>query len=111
VGFVSKKGVGDWKQGVNEPVQGIARCRDYVEVGTGKVDKSKENSHPAQYPEQLSSWIIRLLSPENGTVLDPFMGSGTTAISAIKNNRKYVGIELSPEYCQIAENRIHSIAF
>lgn len=111
VGFVSKKGVGDWKQGVNEPVQGIARCRDYVEVGTGKVDKSKENSHPAQYPEQLSSWIIRLLSPENGIVLDPFVGSGTTAISAIKNNRKYVGIELSPEYCQIAENRIHSIAF
>jgi site-specific DNA-methyltransferase (adenine-specific)/site-specific DNA-methyltransferase (cytosine-N4-specific) len=106
VGFISVKGVGDYKQGISQPKKGIARCRDYVEVGTGKVDKSKENKHPAQYPEQLASWIIRLLSPEQGVVLDPFMGSGTTAVACIKENRKYLGIEVNPEYCQIANNRI-----
>lgn len=109
VGFISKKGVGDYKQGVSEPKTGIARCRDYVEVGTGKVDRSKENNHPAQYPEELASWIIKLLSPKEGSVLDPFMGSGTTAVACIKEKRKYLGIEVSPEYCKIAESRINQI--
>ena len=44
--------------------------------------------------------------PENGVVLDPFMGSGTTAIVAKKFDRNYIGFELNPKYCQIAENRL-----
>jgi len=44
--------------------------------------------------------------PENGIVLDPFMGSGTTGVVAIKNQRKYIGCELNPEYIKIAERRI-----
>ena len=39
-------------------------------------------------------------------ILDPFMGSGTTAIAALKNDRKYIGIEISPDYCQLAKERI-----
>jgi DNA modification methylase len=44
--------------------------------------------------------------PENGVVLDPFMGSGTTAVVAIKTMRKYIGCEINPEYIKIAEQRI-----
>ena len=109
IGFVSKKGVGDYKSGISEPETGISRCRDYIEVGTGKSDRSKENTHPAQFPEELSSWIIRLLSPEDGIVLDPFVGSGTSAVSCVKNNRKYIGIDCNLDYCKIAEARILKI--
>ena len=106
IGFVSVKGLGDYKAGASNPVSGVSRCRDYVEIGTGKVDKSKENTHPAQYPEELSTWIVNLLSPENGLVLDPFVGSGTTAISCIKTNRKYIGMDCDANYCAMALQRI-----
>ena len=52
--------------------------------------------------------ILRILCgcPEGGTVLDPFMGSGTAAVVAVKNMRNYIGCELNPEYAKIAEQRI-----
>ena len=63
-----------------------------------------KNGHPAPFPVAL---IDRIISSTNAEiVLDPFMGSGTTAIAAIANKRKYIGIELSPEYCKMAEDRI-----
>ena len=63
-----------------------------------------KNDHPAPFPVAL---IDRIISSTNAQiVLDPFMGSGTTAISAIKNKRDYIGIELSREYCDMAEKRI-----
>jgi DNA modification methylase len=65
--------------------------------------------HPAQFPEQLASDHIISWSNENDIVYDPFMGSGTTAKMAKVNNRKWVGSEISHEYCQIAENRVNSI--
>lgn len=62
------------------------------------------NEHPAAFPVSL---IDRIISSTNAKIiLDPFMGSGTTAISAINFKRDYVGIEISPEYCQMAEKRI-----
>ncbi|MDE2019335.1 MAG: site-specific DNA-methyltransferase [Patescibacteria group bacterium] len=62
------------------------------------------NEHPAAFPVNL---IDRIVSSTNAKiVLDPFMGSGTTAIAAINHDRNYVGIELSPEYCEMAEKRI-----
>lgn len=64
------------------------------------------NDHPAAFPVSL---IDRIVSSTNAKiVLDPFMGSGTTAISAINFNRNYVGIDISPEYCKMAEERIKS---
>jgi site-specific DNA-methyltransferase (adenine-specific) len=63
-------------------------------------------AHFAVFPEELIETPIKAGCPENGLILDPFMGSGTTAIVALKNNRNYVGCELNPEYIQIAENRI-----
>lgn len=62
------------------------------------------NPHPAPFPVALINRIIS--STDAKIVLDPFMGSGTTAIAAIMNERNYLGIELSPEYTIMAENRI-----
>lgn len=62
------------------------------------------NEHPAAFPVSL---IDRIISSTNAKIiLDPFMGSGTTAISAINFKRDYIGIDISPEYCEMAENRI-----
>jgi len=66
----------------------------------------KNLGHPAVFPEQLANDHIISWSNENDIVYDPFMGSGTTAKMALKNNRKYIGSELSKEYCDIAEQRI-----
>lgn len=63
--------------------------------------------HPAPFPIYLLSLIIdNMPYDENYIVLDPFMGSGTTAIAAIRAKRKYIGFEISPNYCKIAEERI-----
>lgn len=71
------------------------------------VSCSKETgAHSAAFPEQLASDHILSWSNEGDTVLDPFMGSGTTGKMALLNNRKFVGIELSEEYFEIARNRI-----
>jgi DNA modification methylase len=64
--------------------------------------------HPAIFPEQLASDHILSWSNEGDLVLDPFMGSGTTAKMAKLNNRNYIGFELSEEYCKIAEQRIEN---
>jgi site-specific DNA-methyltransferase (adenine-specific) len=62
------------------------------------------NEHPAAFPIKL---IDRIISSTNAkTILDPFMGSGTTAVSAINFGRSYIGIDISPEYCKMAEIRI-----
>ena len=63
-----------------------------------------KNEHPAAFPINL---IDRIISSTNAKIiLDPFMGSGTTAISAINFNRNYIGIDISPDYCKMAEERI-----
>ena len=63
-----------------------------------------KNPHPAAFPVDLIERIIGSTSAQ--IVLDPFMGSGTTAVAAKNLKRKYIGIEISPEYCKLAENRI-----
>lgn len=63
-------------------------------------------AHFATFPEKLIMPCIKAGCPEGGVVLDPFMGSGTTAIAALKLNRYFIGIELNPEYKEIAEQRI-----
>lgn len=62
------------------------------------------NPHPAAFPVELISRIISSTTAQ--TVLDPFMGSGTTAIAALQHKRNYIGIDISPEYCKMAEKRI-----
>ncbi len=62
------------------------------------------NPHPAAFPVTLIDRIVSSTSAK--IVLDPFMGSGTTALAAINNKRNYVGIEISPKYCEMAKKRI-----
>lgn len=62
--------------------------------------------HPAPYPEELVRRIIKLFSFKNEIVLDPFSGSGTTAVACKKLGRRYIGIDISASYCGIAERRL-----
>jgi len=66
-----------------------------------------KTSHPAQFPEKLVHDHIISWSNEGDTVLDPFMGSGTTGKMARQLCRKFIGIELDTEYFKIAEERIN----
>jgi DNA modification methylase len=68
--------------------------------------RKTKNDHPTVKPIQLMSYLVNLGSSENEIVLDPFMGSGTTGISCVLNNRKFIGIELDKRYCDIANDRI-----
>lgn len=68
--------------------------------------KAFKDAHFAVFPEDLVEPLLLAGCPENGIVLDPFMWSGTTAVVAEKNNRKWVGIELNTNYCNIITNRI-----
>ncbi|HRR96480.1 MAG TPA: site-specific DNA-methyltransferase [Candidatus Ratteibacteria bacterium] len=83
------------------------KCRgtvwEYLTCGDG--DKLK-HQHPATFPDKLPVDFIECFCPENGIVLDPFMGSGTTAIASIKSGRKFIGFEISKEYSELAEKRI-----
>lgn len=71
--------------------------------------KPFKGAHFATFPEKLVEPMILAGCPENGVVLDPFFGSGTTGVVAKKLNRNYVGIELNPEYIKIAEKRLNGI--
>ena len=62
--------------------------------------------HPAPFPIELPKRLIRLFSYEGAVVLDPFMGSGTTAVAAKALNRKYMGYEISKEYVELSNGRL-----
>ena len=69
--------------------------------------KPLKEAHFAAYPMELVEICLKAGCPENGTVFDPFGGSGTTALVALMNDRKAILCELNPEYCKIAESRIN----
>ena len=71
-------------------------------IGTRPI----KDAHYAPYPVQLIETPIKAGCPPDGVVLDPFVGSGTTIIAALKHNRRAIGIELKSEYVSIAEERI-----
>ena len=63
-------------------------------------------NHSAAFPKELPMWFIRLFTQEGDIVLDPFIGSGTTAIACLLTNRRFVGIEVQQEYYNIANEAI-----
>lgn len=84
---------------------GLRRKRSVWSVST----VGSKTAHFATFPEKLIEPCILSGCPSGGTVLDPFLGSGTTAISALKNGRNCIGIELNPEYAEMAKRRLHEI--
>jgi site-specific DNA-methyltransferase (adenine-specific) len=73
---------------------------------TSKAEKGKDNSHPTVKPIKLMKYLCRLVTPKGGTVLDPFMGSGSTGIAAKDEGFEFIGIEREKEYFEIAERRV-----
>jgi DNA modification methylase len=71
--------------------------------------KPFKEAHFATYPPDLITPMIKAGCPENGIVLDPFFGAGTTGLVAKQSNKNYIGIELNPEYCKIAYDRIKNV--
>lgn len=68
----------------------------------------KKYNHPAMFPEELAARLLKLFSYQNDIVLDPFNGAGTTTLVAQKLARRYIGIDISEEYCKTAERRLES---
>lgn len=82
--------------------------------GTGETSKNmerftsiKKNNHPTVKPVNLMSYLCKLVTPPNGIILDPFMGSGSTGIAALLNDFRFVGMEMDENYFKIAEARIN----
>lgn len=97
----------------NAGLEGLPMHDSYTEASaTPMRDKRKQtqvqNNHPTVKPIKLMEYLIKLVTPEARTVLDPFMGSGTTGIAALKNGFSFVGMEMNPEYLLIAKERMKS---
>ena len=73
--------------------------------------KCNKTGHPAVFPVRLAKDHIESWSNEGDVVLDPFMGSGTTAAACIETGRSYIGFEISKEYCEIARKRLEATVF
>lgn len=73
------------------------------------TDSKDKRFHPTQKPSELVSMLIKEYSKEGDIILDPFLGSGTTAIAAVQTKRHYVGFEISEEYFDIACNRLDEV--
>ncbi len=78
-------------------------------IWTMNAESARRIGHPAPFPEELPYRLIQLYSFKGDIILDPFMGSGTTAVSALKTDRKFVGYDISKEYIDLAEKRIESL--
>ena len=76
------------------------------EDGTMRQLATKQNHHPTVKPLALMQYLIRLITPPDGVVLDCFAGSGTTGVAAVKERKKYVLIEREEEYIKIIEARV-----
>jgi len=77
----------------------------FQSIWSGVTGASTKN-HPAPYPEELATRLVRMFSFVGDTVLDPFMGTGTTTVAAAKWGRNSIGVEIGPHYFEMSEKRI-----
>ena len=103
-----------WKPGVTKVDRTRLRKEEWTEWGSRAVwnirSVPRNDDHEAKFPLELPRRIIKLFSEENDTVLDCFMGSGTSAMAAILENRHYIGIEKEKKYVQLAEKNIQAFS-
>lgn len=119
--------IGNWSKTRLKSLSDTDKIRDNSKVGSGFgknisnwINRDKvyptnvlqlatecnNKNHSATFPDSLPEWFIKLFTLENDTVLDPFVGSGTTVFAARRMNRNSIGIEIVPEYCEMINQRI-----
>ena len=100
----------DRKKQEKEIKQNTITKEDFMEwtksIWTFNAESARRVGHPAPFPVDLPHRLIQLYSFTTDIILDPFMGSGTTAIAALKSNRKYIGFETNKEYVELTEKRV-----
>jgi site-specific DNA-methyltransferase (adenine-specific)/modification methylase len=103
---------GPWGFVTHQPIFYYGKC-PYLQTGKGRrptgfstTESAEKNGHPCPKPIGQMKWIVMRASLPLETILDPFMGSGTTGVAAIQLGRKFIGIEREPKYFDIACQRI-----
>jgi site-specific DNA-methyltransferase (adenine-specific) len=91
-----------------KPAGSLKMRTDAHAIKNGMNTEPQRNHHPTVKPTDLMRYLCRLVTPPNGTILDPFTGSGSTGVAALREGFKFIGIELNPEYAKIAQNRIEN---
>lgn len=108
--YTAKSSKGERNKGLEEfeakRMEGRDEGQDERSVAYKSRPTPMANIHPTVKPIKLMQYLVRLVTPPNGIVLDPFNGSGTTGIAAKLEGLNYVGLELDAEYCKISEARI-----
>jgi DNA modification methylase len=103
-----------WKPGeytVDRSKLSTQEWKDWGSRGIWHINSVRSNNdHEAKFPEELATRIIRLFSAEGDLVLDPFIGSGTTAVAAVRMNRRYIGIEKESSYVHLAKARLEELS-
>jgi len=84
----------------------VGRDKAYPTNVLQMATECANRGHSAAFPVGLPEWFIRLFTQEGDIVLDPFIGSGTTALACVRNKRHFVGVELSSEFCKLANQRV-----
>ncbi len=100
---------GDYKRERKGKISTITK-KDFMEwtksIWVMKAESAKRIGHPAPFPEELPNRLIQLYSFKGDVILDPFMGSGTTALAACKTGRDYIGYEINQDYIALTQKRI-----
>jgi site-specific DNA-methyltransferase (adenine-specific) len=111
-------GIGDLEHSLSTDYEIAIVCHKGMAKIRGKRDGSVWSSpkiignrivHPTEKPVNLIKRIIEKFSDEESVVLDSYLGSGTTAVACKQLNRNFIGIEISEEYCKIAEDRLNNM--